>query len=472
MPITRITLPGSWCDVDYSPDDDCFVLATLDVPHILNVEWRRDRQLVGRARRDQGRYGLYLRAAVDDGGWVATIQQDGRDRNPETGRYYPAIIQIVDRAFRVVEVPFTFSAFGQQGVEVVGLMSGWTIYVLLEPIGGSYYTAHLTRDGRLENEQVHSLPEPMTTTSQGFGDGETFSTLFRDLTRATVPGMVYPSTDAELSVGQAGEKDEPWNPLRCRGTFGGVFFTVIEGLAYEPHLIARERHGVPVQWVACCRTPTGAQFAFLEGPFDQERFPPQPGPAPTDPPVPGPTPTDPHPEPEEPMERLTAAHKELRARYVARFPVPSKNDGEGQDAWEDRVRRQWTIPFIQQMMASFPGDGFCVKSADAGRPESKDAMGRERGGRLYVYDLLEGTGTGRPRLVDDPAPEDITGQFVHREYGPVDRLGGGTVPAPDPDPGQPPQQPPSGEVDWAAWSRDVLVELRAIRQACQTIAAD
>ncbi len=189
-----------------------------------------------------------------------------------------------------------------------------------------------------------------------------------------------------------------------------------------------------------------------------------PGPEPKPEPVPDPKPE----EPKETPTMLTDAHKALRGRWLERFPIPSKRADESSDAWEDRLRREWTIPFVQQMMFSFHGDGFCVKSADAGRPESKDAMGRVIGGTLHYYDLLLGAGTGRPTLVEDPPAIAIPGQHIRREHGPVDRLGGGGEQPGDPGGGGGGgQQPGGGDFDWPKWAREVLEALRALKVAIE-----
>jgi hypothetical protein len=175
-------------------------------------------------------------------------------------------------------------------------------------------------------------------------------------------------------------------------------------------------------------------------------------PVPNQPPPPPPPAQEPDPPPQETGSMLTDQHKHVRNRYVAKFAVPEKATFESPDEWEDRLRRRWTIPLIQQMMFSFPNDGFCVKSADAGRPESKDAMGRVIGGVLHYYDLLTGAGTGRPTLVDDPPAHPIPGQFIHTEYGPVDLLGtAAPPPAENPPPTTPPPTtPPPTGTDLAA----------------------
>jgi hypothetical protein len=100
----------------------------------------------------------------------------------------------------------------------------------------------------------------------------------------------------------------------------------------------------------------------------------------------------------------------------------------------DRVREEWTLPFVSQIVFELPNQGYGSKRASG--PPSKDSLAQQVGGKLFGWDFLLGTGTGHPTLNDDPDAEDITGQtFVHI-LG-VDHLGG-TVP-----PVIPPVQPPT-----------------------------
>lgn len=96
----------------------------------------------------------------------------------------------------------------------------------------------------------------------------------------------------------------------------------------------------------------------------------------------------------------------IRDRYVAAFPVPHGEPGE---AFEEQARR-WSIRFAEQV-AYDTGDGrWGMKRADPNRPISKDTIAFTDDGRLFIWDLLLGTGTGAPRLVDNPHSEELFGQ--------------------------------------------------------------
>jgi hypothetical protein len=129
--------------------------------------------------------------------------------------------------------------------------------------------------------------------------------------------------------------------------------------------------------------------------------------------------------------------KAIRAQYVARFPVPQGVPGE---PFEEQAR-QWSIRFAEQV-AYAVGSMWGMKRADGGRPVSKDTIALLDDDRLYIWDLLNGTGTGRPTLNDDPDAVDITGQqFV--SVTPTNHLGGAVV---EPDHGTG-VQPPAAVVD-------------------------
>lgn len=107
--------------------------------------------------------------------------------------------------------------------------------------------------------------------------------------------------------------------------------------------------------------------------------------------------------------QLPEAVKAIRTRYVAQFPIPQGQPGE---AHEERCR-QWSIAFAEQV-AFEQGALWGMKRADNGRPISKDTITLYGDDYLTIWDLLTGTGTGNPRLVDDPQGEPITGQVFVR----------------------------------------------------------
>jgi hypothetical protein len=106
------------------------------------------------------------------------------------------------------------------------------------------------------------------------------------------------------------------------------------------------------------------------------------------------------------MPKLTAEVKSIRARYLAAFPVPQ---GSASPEFEEEAR-QWSIRFAEQVAFERPGEGYGMKRADPTRPISKDTLSRQVDGQLLIWDLLTGTGTGHPSMVDDPDSQDVTGQ--------------------------------------------------------------
>lgn len=130
--------------------------------------------------------------------------------------------------------------------------------------------------------------------------------------------------------------------------------------------------------------------------------------------------------------QLPAEVKAIRARYIATFPVPQGEPGE---AFEESAR-QWSIRFAEQV-AFEQGPLWGMKRADPNRPISKDTLSLYgNDGAIIIWDLLMGTGTGKPRLVDDPHGHEITGQ-VFVPVTPTNHLG--TAPVPEkPKPELPP----------------------------------
>lgn len=251
---------GEWCDVDWSPSEKAFIFASLEQPSRLVVvgttysEWTRGTFL------DLGRWGLYLRAAADGAGNVCCVLQDGRDRNPATGQFYPAIVVLFPKDGPPREIPCPAGpAFGQNAVEVLHYEEypdGWVVYVVTSP--STYWMGYLGAGGVWRGQETGAWPQ----TSQGFADGPERM----DDVRASVPGMVCPSTVGGISIGQAGEPD------RIRGLHNGVYFTALPGPGFEPHLVS-DGQG---HWMGCARTPQGAALFTLAPPFEAEQAPPKP----------------------------------------------------------------------------------------------------------------------------------------------------------------------------------------------------
>lgn len=153
--------------------------------------------------------------------------------------------------------------------------------------------------------------------------------------------------------------------------------------------------------------------------------------------------------------------KDLLRRYADRFPVPTGVPG---DDHEERVR-QWTIRFAEQVAHTL-GASWGMKRADPTRPISKDTITLRRDdGALWCWDLLIGTGTGNPRLADDPAWHDVTGQtFV--PVVPTNHLG--SEPPPDPQPQPQPEPEPPPVVDLS----EVLGKLATLEEQQATLRAE
>lgn len=130
--------------------------------------------------------------------------------------------------------------------------------------------------------------------------------------------------------------------------------------------------------------------------------------------------------------KLPDSVKAIRSRYVAAFPIPTGAPGEQH---EENVR-QWSIRFAEQV-AFEQGPQWGMKRADPNRPISKDTIALNDG-RLLIWDLLLGTGTGNPRLLDDPDSEELVGQ-VFVVVQPKNHLG--TPQQPPPVPPTPPPAP-------------------------------
>ena len=103
--------------------------------------------------------------------------------------------------------------------------------------------------------------------------------------------------------------------------------------------------------------------------------------------------------------RLPQPVLDLLRLYALRFPIPTGAPG---DEHEANVRA-WATRFAEQAAFTY-GPVWGMKRADPNRPISKDTITRQANGTLECWDLLIGTGTGSPRLADDPAHHDITGQ--------------------------------------------------------------
>jgi len=117
--------------------------------------------------------------------------------------------------------------------------------------------------------------------------------------------------------------------------------------------------------------------------------------------------------------KLSDPIKAIIHEFVRLYPIPVGLAGAEHEA----NVRQWSTELCQQIVFFRPNEGWGKKRADPGRPISKDAVARQVGDALLSWDILTGTGTGKPVLVLDPDSEDITGQIFVR-VNPVDRMDG------------------------------------------------
>ena len=205
------------------------------------------------------------------------------------------------------------------------------------------------------------------------------------------------------------------------------------GNAYNPSI---QFVGSQIKFVAS--TSKGELFFTLINPSaPRESLLVSPTPTPIPPPLPPPVKPPPvkPPPPLEGSVLLSSDVKAIRSRYVAAFPVPQGDKGA---AHEERCR-QWSIRFAEQVSYEIPNQGYGVKRASSSRPISKDTLARwTPPGRLLIWDLLSGAGTGKPTLVTDPKSQDVTGQtFV--AVVPTNHLGSADpnpepIPTPEPIP--------------------------------------
>lgn len=95
---------------------------------------------------------------------------------------------------------------------------------------------------------------------------------------------------------------------------------------------------------------------------------------------------------------------------------------------DDDKRRIFTKMVIEQLVWDFPSEGWTWKSADPGRPPSKDSISRIYGGRLCNWDWQNGATRERVVKAGDIGM-DITGQTAIPVMG-VNRMVSTPVPVP------------------------------------------
>lgn len=218
----------------------------------------------------------------------------------------------------------------------------------------------------------------------------------------------------DLTIGQGGEGPHGQDPVIA--LYQGKRYVLAEG---QCRFIRFTRTGerLAVSWV---NQHNGSATILWLAASEIPTFPEQRRTGSTKPPPPPP------PTKKEPMEFPRAAWdivQQMHARYAASFPA------------NEEGARSWTKMAIEQLVYSFPDDGYCWKSADAGRPPSKDGVGKRKGGRFDGWDLLHAAGAQGPRELARYPPEwhDLTGQHPIAVSG-VNHLGAQPEPKPDPDP--------------------------------------
>lgn len=146
-------------------------------------------------------------------------------------------------------------------------------------------------------------------------------------------------------------------------------------------------------------------------------------------PPPPPPPVNP---PQETPVRLEQKHSDVIEAFAARFPPPGGD--------EDALRDHWTPKLVEQMVFSFPGEGWCWKSTSPGGRPSSDVIARQAGGGMWGYDLIPNAGLSSWRLDAHAGPIDLRTQAPIR-MNPVNHLGAQQPPTNPPT--TPPVTPPA-----------------------------
>lgn len=111
-------------------------------------------------------------------------------------------------------------------------------------------------------------------------------------------------------------------------------------------------------------------------------------------------------------------HAALLQQFAARFPLP-QTPGGGED--HENKCRAWCLKFAEQVRFTTRDATWGLKRS-AG-PQSKDTIAKDLGnGKILVFDLMSGAGTGFPTLNAQPTGEEVVGQtFI--PVNPANHLG-------------------------------------------------
>lgn len=144
--------------------------------------------------------------------------------------------------------------------------------------------------------------------------------------------------------------------------------------------------------------------------------------------------------PQEPVlenNPLPAFIANLLPAWIAAYPVPQIQEGEGDDVFTERMRN-WMLPLHEQIEFLAPGQGYGRKRGDPGRPWGKDTiphvtkLGSDWDGHVIVegegWDIFTGTSAGHPSFNPNVRSVDLARQYFET-VAPVNHLGL--------DPGQP-----------------------------------
>lgn len=134
----------------------------------------------------------------------------------------------------------------------------------------------------------------------------------------------------------------------------------------------------------------------------------------------------------EPSLQLPENVRALLIQFAQRFPLPQMPGG-GEE--QENKCRAWCTKFAEQVRFSTNDEAWGVKRAAEGRPQSKDTITKHLGGgRLAIFNLMLGAGTGAPTLVEHPRGE-VSSDQVFIPVHAVNHLGG------------PPPEPPAALTD-------------------------
>ena len=87
-------------------------------------------------------------------------------------------------------------------------------------------------------------------------------------------------------------------------------------------------------------------------------------------------------------------------RFVARFPIPHGLVDTPERVHEIEARvREWSNNAVEQVVFEHPDQGYGSKKSSPTNPQTKDGIAQHQNGRLYMWDMVTGAGTGRGKYV-------------------------------------------------------------------------